>query len=581
MEAEEYQDECRQAVRAIVIGAGPATSGPSRPAKVEPDVETLFASWAEEEGDEGVMQRALGAAHAARLLNTPHRGRASVPMTPRASDKRSTGQTPARVDPYIATGEAANLATLTPNSVAAGGPMGPGGAPRSEPAGAEAPGTAKQGQVRVPTHEAPPRMNIKEATKAKSTTPQRHMTLEEKLQERRRKERDKGSALRPFGVGEVPGGDNAGKGKEYPSELLCPPCSYDSAERRHGHGGGCTPELLWRSRVRPNAHATPDVQGLWRDVASRLEGPVPVRSIGLSSLCPVPLGQDSHSEAADPMNIGKVWSHCGLYSSALLSVRRLSRSHCVPWFPVRLAAVLLGHGLPTLGLGRLDHVPPPGLETCTGPSCQHAATSTATDDHQGETYEVILPECYGANLKGCLTHHHLRVDDHAAVALHRLSVFLCGLARSLLGILGLSLAGLLVHQLPGKHTPIGKLCRFPFRGTYHPSCKPLGSIGDPKSSALDWKPWVDRKGRLPRRGSPLGASCGIGKRSLFLALGVSCCPLQVWAAPKELIESVQAVQGTLAHLPEDLPACTEEPARSHPPPEPGNVWLWTRVCRGW
>ena len=217
-------------------------------------------------------------------------------------------------------------------------------------------------------------------------------------------------------------------------------------------------------------------------------------------------------------------------------------------------------------------MPPPGLETCTGPSCQHAATSTATDDHQGETYEVILPECYGANLKGCLTHHHLRVDDHAAVALHRLSVFLCGLARSLLGILGLSLAGLLVHQLPGKHTPIGKLCRFPFRGTYHPSCKPLGSIGDPKSSALDWKPWVDRKGRLPRRGSPLGASCGIGKRFLFLALGVSCCPLQVWAAPKELIESVQAVQGTLAHLPEDLPACTEEPARSHPPPEPGNVW---------
>ena len=133
MEAEEYQDECRQAVRAIVIGAGPATSGPSRPAKVEPDVETLFASWAEEEGDEGVMQRALGAAHAARLLNTPHRGRASVPMTPRASDKRSTGQTPARVDPYIATGEAANLATLTPNSVAAGGPMGPGGAPGLSP----------------------------------------------------------------------------------------------------------------------------------------------------------------------------------------------------------------------------------------------------------------------------------------------------------------------------------------------------------------------------------------------------------------------------------------------------------------
>ena len=225
MEAEEYQDECRQAVRAIVIGAGPATSGPSRPAKVEPDVETLFASWAEEEGDEGVMQRALGASHAARLLNTPHRGRASVPMTPLASDKRSTGQTPARVDPYIATGEAANLATLTPNSVAAGGPMGPGGAPGLSPQVPKHPGQRSKDQVRVPTHEAPPRMNIKEATKAKSTTPQRHMTLEEKLQERRRKERDKGSALRPFGVGEVPGGDNAGKEGSTPQNSYAHPAA--------------------------------------------------------------------------------------------------------------------------------------------------------------------------------------------------------------------------------------------------------------------------------------------------------------------------------------------------------------------
>ena len=323
--------------------------------------------------------------------------------------------------------------------------------------------------------------------------------------------------------------------------------------------------------MRLREHVRPDDQGLWRDVASRLEGPVPVSSFGLSSLCPVPLGQDSHSEAADPMNIGKVWSHYDLYSSDLLGFRRLSCTHCVPLFPVRLTAVFLGHDLPTLGLGRLAHVPPPGFTVCTGPFCQPAATLTATDDHQSETYEVILPECYGANLKGCLTHHHLRVDDLAAAALHSLSVFFCGLARSLLGILGLSLAGLLVHQLPGKHAPMGRLCRLPFRGTYPPSCRSLGSIGDPRSSALDWQPWVDRMGRLPRRSSPLGASWGGGKRFLFLALGISCCPLQVWAAPKELLESVQALQGTLARIPEDLPECTAAPARSHSPPEPGHA----------
>ena len=62
------------------------------------------------------------------------------------------------------------------------------------------PGQRDKSLARVCTGEGPPRTNIKEATKAKAPPATGHVTLEEKLQERRATMR---SALRPFGIGIV------------------------------------------------------------------------------------------------------------------------------------------------------------------------------------------------------------------------------------------------------------------------------------------------------------------------------------------------------------------------------------------
>ena len=121
-----------------------------------------------------------------------------------ADDPRNTCWTasvPAVSDSYLAAGR---MPSVTPTSVAHGGPSDFVDPPGLSPQAPKHPGQRDKDAPRVPTSDAPLRENIKEATKNKATTPRQHVTLEAKLQARRQKEMEKTQALRPFGVGSVP-----------------------------------------------------------------------------------------------------------------------------------------------------------------------------------------------------------------------------------------------------------------------------------------------------------------------------------------------------------------------------------------
>ena len=93
---------------------------------------------------------------------------------------------------------------VTPTSVAQSGPPDLVEPPGLSPQAPKHPGQRDKDAARVPTRDAPPRENIKDATKARAITPRQHVTLEAKLQARRQKEMERTQALRHFGVGSVP-----------------------------------------------------------------------------------------------------------------------------------------------------------------------------------------------------------------------------------------------------------------------------------------------------------------------------------------------------------------------------------------
>ena len=197
VEAEDHQHQCRLKVREIVMGTGTGSSGVRSLPREEPDVEQLFQSWVDEEDDDGVMRRALGAAATGLATETPQRVRTNVPMSP-PQTMPSSGR--AADDPYLAMGNP----DVTPNSVGTGGPLGPAGPPGLSPQVPCHPGQRDRDLLRVPTHEAPPRTGIKDASKRRAVTPRQHVSLEEKLQERRQRELAKGNAMRPFRTGQAP-----------------------------------------------------------------------------------------------------------------------------------------------------------------------------------------------------------------------------------------------------------------------------------------------------------------------------------------------------------------------------------------
>ena len=198
-EAEEHQAQCRLAVRNLVLGVGMPSVKVMPIDKAEETVETLFASWVSEDDDAGIMQRALGSAPSTSAI-TPPRSSLRVPMTPAAPAGQLSG---AQVtsDPYLAAGKPPNV---TPTSVAQGGPSDLVEPPGFSPQAPKHPGQRDKDAPRVPTGDAPPRENIKDATKVRATTPRQHVTLEAKLQARRQQEMERTQALRPFGVGNVP-----------------------------------------------------------------------------------------------------------------------------------------------------------------------------------------------------------------------------------------------------------------------------------------------------------------------------------------------------------------------------------------
>eukprot|EP00439_Symbiodinium_sp_Y106_P024818 s2333_g3.t1 len=197
LEAEDHQHQCRLRVREIVMGTGTGSSGVRSLPREEPDVEQLFQSWVDEEDDDGVMRRALGTAATGLATKTPQRVRTNVPMSPPQTVPNSDR---AAEDPYLAMGNP----DVTPNSVGTGGPLGTAGPPGLSPQVPCHPGQRDRDLLRVPTHEAPPRTGIKDASKRRAVTPRQHVSLEEKLQERRQRELAKGSAMRPFRTGQVP-----------------------------------------------------------------------------------------------------------------------------------------------------------------------------------------------------------------------------------------------------------------------------------------------------------------------------------------------------------------------------------------
>ena len=207
LEAEDQQEHTRAIVRQIALREA-AAAGKGLPVKgshpTDPQVSALFSSWAEEDGAAltGVFQRAFQGQTGAPT--TPARMPAVPPRTPAPSRPAMPDSPKTEVvrDPYMTTtpvpAPPAVSASPTTESAATGAHP-PGLSPGQVP---KHPGQRDMEAARVRTSEAPPRANIKAATKAKAGTSTSHVSLHDKLQEKR-------AALRAFGVATIPAVERA------------------------------------------------------------------------------------------------------------------------------------------------------------------------------------------------------------------------------------------------------------------------------------------------------------------------------------------------------------------------------------
>ena len=207
LDAEDQQEHTRAIVRQIALREA-AAAGKGLPVRsnnpTDPQVAALFSSWAEEDGAAltGVFQRAFQGQ--TDVPTTPVRVHAAPPRTPAPSRSAvpESPKTEAVRDPYMTTtpvpAPPAVSASPTPEPTAASAPP-PGLSPGQVP---KHPGQRDMEATRVRTSEAPPRANIKAATKGTAGASTSHVTLRDKLQEKR-------AALRAFGVATVPAVERA------------------------------------------------------------------------------------------------------------------------------------------------------------------------------------------------------------------------------------------------------------------------------------------------------------------------------------------------------------------------------------
>ena len=184
-----------------------------------------------------------------------------------------------------------------------------------------------------------------------------------------------------------------------------------------------------------------------------------------------------------------------------------------------------------------------------------------------------------------------RVDrDTPPFALHcliSLASIVVPLAGGFLGISALAILKLLLSAVPGRQTPIWRASAFVTSGS-RCSCLiiPLchsARLEDNFESALSWKPWRDRKGRLgrfvPSQRVARARQVGVC-RLLYLLFGFSSLPTSAWAAPKQLAPFIEASQRITALCPEQLEVGTrpeaatpDDPAPEHPTvTEDGPSW---------
>ncbi|CAE7947777.1 unnamed protein product, partial [Symbiodinium sp. KB8] len=198
-EAEVAQTQARETLCRVATGMLQAPVEIEDTAEEALNVDSIFAGWTEEEGQEAdaLLRRAL----AGSVVRTPARSVRAVPRTPNTAASRGpegnmhVDQEGMGADPYMY-GPIPSPPGLASGGVAphpAEGPTTPGSGQIPKHPGQRAPEVA-----RVPTHVAPPRPGIKdaakEATRAKQQPPK---ALPERLDARRQELR----AATPFGLG--------------------------------------------------------------------------------------------------------------------------------------------------------------------------------------------------------------------------------------------------------------------------------------------------------------------------------------------------------------------------------------------
>ena len=239
-----------------------------------------------------------------------------------------------------------------------------------------------------------------------------------------------------------------------------------------------------------------------------------------------------------------------------------------------VVAVILGRSWHPWGLGAIRPWPPPWAPCATGcavPLWTCAAQTTrqslaacgwrpgyayATDQHHAT--EEGLPEGQGADFQQ-RPPPHLADDFDIWFGLFETSGrFIVILSRSLLGILGLCLGGLLVRQLPHSHSPLGRLIKFPFHGSQVGPVLVLGKIGSVCGSESPRHPLGSYRSQKDKNRGAGHRTVYVGRlpwrcRLLHVLLGVWSLPVSVWAAPPHLPEALGAADRFLLSGPEPLP----------------------------
>ena len=146
----------------------------------------------------------------------------------------------------------------------------------------------------------------------------------------------------------------------------------------------------------------------------------------------------------------------------------------------------------------------------------------------------------------------LDVEAALLASLLWLGTFSGQLGLSLWGIAALSILRLVMFALPGRRTPLFSLLLLPARGIPPSAVCAIGLLGS-LHGPVNWQPWKDRKGRMPRVAvRTLSVPWGCLRLLCILSL-----PCQVWAVPSSYREAVQACQALASVLPDSFEDVSE------------------------